>query len=495
MPSRVAVRAALLAALTLVALVVLAAPASAHTISGPKPSNYRSWIVSIDPPMPGVSVRVVDLGSQIELTNRTGSEAIVLGYVGEPYLRVGPDGAFENIHSEATYVNKGRKGGTVPEGVDTASDAKPEWRKISDGNSVRWHDHRAHWMSDQPPSQVQKDDGRFYQLSKQPIPVVHDGTRSEVVVELDWVPGPSGIVWIPVLAALFALGLFAALLPRWRIPLALLIGFLVLVDAAHSIAYVIPRPGTNLDKSLQFLAGSFVSVVIWFVSVPTIIGILRRKAEALYGVVFVGVMVALIGGATDLSALWKSQIPNAGPALATRLEVAISLGLGAGLATGAVVRMVRSGRRSQLAAGDGDGRWLSLLVVGLSDSELARIAHDLDADEVLEVATRELAARLEPASHEFTAGSLDVRVMAGDREHEWTLAAAGETVVAERGRGRAPAAVVHMTFPVALQLLAGTVPAADKRIRVDGDEAFYARIAPLVPERTTPVADAPASAL
>lgn len=495
MPSRVAVRATLLAAFTVVALVVLAAPASAHTISGPKPSNYRSAIVSVDPPMPGVSLRVVDLGSRIELTNRTDSDAIVLGYVGEPYLRVGPDGAFENIHSEATYLNKGRKGGTVPEGVDTAPEAKPDWRKISDGNSVRWHDHRAHWMSDQPPPQVQKDDSRFYQLSKQPIPVVHDGTRSDVVVALDWVPGPSGIAWLPVLGALFALGLFAACLPGWRIPLAILLGFLVVVDAAHSIAYVIPRPGNNVDKSLQFLGGSFVSVVIWFVSVPTIVGILRRKAEALYGVVFVGLMVALIGGATDLSALWKSQIPNAGPAVVTRLEVVISLGLGAGLATGAVVRMVRSGRRTQRAAGDGAGRWLSLLVVGLSDAELARIAHDLDADEVLEVATRELAARLAPAAGAFTAGSLDLRVTTGEREHEWTLCSADDTVVAARGRGRVPAAVVHMSFPVALQLLAGTVAAGDKRIRVDGDEAFYTRVAPFLPEQATPVADAPASAL
>ena len=60
---------------------------------------------------------------------------------------------------------------------------------------------------------------------------------------------------------------------------------------------------------------------------------MRRRVEALYGVVFVALMVALIGGATDLSALWKSQLPDAGPAWLTRVEVVIALGLGGGLAS------------------------------------------------------------------------------------------------------------------------------------------------------------------
>ena len=66
------------------------------------------------PAVPGITARVVDLGNKFELTNRTSTEITVLGYEGEPYLRIGPNGVFENLHSQATYINRTRLGGTVP---------------------------------------------------------------------------------------------------------------------------------------------------------------------------------------------------------------------------------------------------------------------------------------------------------------------------------------------------------------------------------------------
>ncbi|MEA2703509.1 MAG: hypothetical protein QOD63_1454, partial [Actinomycetota bacterium] len=67
--------------------LVLAPPADAHTVSTARPTNYRSEIVSIDPPTPGLRVRLLDLGGKVELTNRGADEVTVLGYQGEPYLR------------------------------------------------------------------------------------------------------------------------------------------------------------------------------------------------------------------------------------------------------------------------------------------------------------------------------------------------------------------------------------------------------------------------
>ncbi len=89
--------------------VLTAPPASAHTLSGPKPTNYRTRVVSVDPPMPGVVVRAVALGS-IGVTNHTDTEVVVYGYENEPYLRVGPLGVFENLHSGRDvrqYVTEG----------------------------------------------------------------------------------------------------------------------------------------------------------------------------------------------------------------------------------------------------------------------------------------------------------------------------------------------------------------------------------------------------
>src|SRR5258705_160225 len=80
-----------------VAVVLMAVPASAHNASGPRPTNYLTTLGSISPRIPGVTVRVVELGNKLELTNRTDTDVVVLGYNRDPYLRVGPRGLYENL--------------------------------------------------------------------------------------------------------------------------------------------------------------------------------------------------------------------------------------------------------------------------------------------------------------------------------------------------------------------------------------------------------------
>jgi hypothetical protein len=496
-----ALRIAIVAVGAVAVALLAAAPASAHTISGPKPTNYRSRVLSITPPVPGVSVRVVDLGAKIELTNRTDSDVTVLGYEDEPYLRIGPNGVFENLHSQATYINRTRQGGTVPVGVDTSPTAKPEWKKISDGHSHRWHDHRIHWMGAQPPPSVAAAPGQFDHVSTQRITIVHDGRSSIIAVTLDWVPGPSAWPWVVPMVLLFVLGLALALKPGWWRALAILLAFLVVCDMVHAIGYEIPRPGSNPAKTAQFFAGTFVSVAVWIAAVPTVIALWRRRIEAMYGVAFVGLMVALVAGVSDLSTLWKSQLPGAGPAWLSRLEVSVALGLGAGLAVGALIRMFRS--RAPKTDDDGGGRWLSLLVAGLSDGELARIVRELDADEVLEVACRDLAARAAPIAEAFDAGAVLIVADDCDPIVAWSVAP-GETagtLRATRGPVEGTRLQLRAPFAALLQLLAGTLTVDDALARslltTAGDTAFLDELAPYLPEvalATSPTSDpAPAS--
>lgn len=492
-----------------------ATPASAHTISGPKPTNFRTRIVGFSPATPGITAQVVDLGNQFEITNRTSTEITVLGYESEPYLRIGPEGVFENLHSQATYINKTRTLGTVPPGIDTRPTATPEWKKISSGRSARWHDHRIHWMSTQPPPPVAAAPGSFYHLSQENVVFVRDGQRVAIAVALDWVPGPSGWPWLPAVGVLFALGLVAALQSRWWRVLAVLVGVIVVSDIAHAIGFEIPRPGANPTKFVQFLGGSFVSIAVWIAAAPTIITLLRRRVEALYGVVFVGLLIALIGGATDLSALWKSQIPDAGPAWLTRVEVVIALGIGSGLVIGALIRMLRS--RHTAVENRTRGKWLSVLVTGLSDAELARIVPELDADEVLDVALRELATRAETIAGAFAAGSMAFVLSDQPGPSTWSITRAdgstdgpdGSTAGSDRRNGTAPlaarkgtaepeAAGLHAPFVVMLQLLAGTLAVGDAIARglveVTGDSEFVAQLAPYIPEWSTSGTGDPASA-
>lgn len=89
-------RATLAAVLAVGWILVLATPASAHTVSGVGATNWKSVLTSVSPTVPGLSVRLVEGGSRLEVTNH-GPEILVLGYDGEPYLRVGPEGVFENL--------------------------------------------------------------------------------------------------------------------------------------------------------------------------------------------------------------------------------------------------------------------------------------------------------------------------------------------------------------------------------------------------------------
>ncbi len=462
-------------------LLVFAAPASAHTISGPKPTNFRSTVVSVTPPAPGVDVSIVDLGAKIQLTNHTNREVLVLGYEGEPYLRVGPQGVFENINSAATYLNTTVKGGVVPGDVNTDPTATPNWKKISDGNTARWHDHRAHWMGGSLPPQVQAQPDQFHRIGIGLITFEQSNTKHAIGIALDWVPGPSPVPWIPVLVIGFVGALvLVGFMHRERI-VAGVIAALVVVDALHAIAFEVARPGSPLAKTAQFFGQSFVSIIVWIIAIPTVIGLWRRRAEAMYGVLFVGVMIALVGGATDAPSLWKSDLPPAGPAWATRLEVALSLGVGAGLAIGALVQIVRRQRTARPERTQ--GMWLSALVVGLREDELERIANELDVEEVGDAALRDFATRCNAAATAFDAGGFLVTV---DGAHEWTIKRSDDGVVAARGRAEPVAAELRVGFATLLQLLAGTVTLDRARTNgtvVDGDETLVSALAPCLSER------------
>lgn len=483
-PYAVMKRIALVAAAAIALLVAAAAPASAHSEPGIRPTNYRSRVVSMTPPLPGVTARVIELGNKLELTNRTTQEITVLGYEGEPYLRVGPAGVFENLHSEATYINRTRQGGSIPAGVDTGSDTVPKWRKVSNNRFASWHDHRIHWMGAKPPPVVAQSSATFHHLSQRNVVLRFNDQSVAVAVDLDWVPPSSGLPWLPLLIALFLFGGIVVAAPRWSRPSAVLLIILVLVDIAHTIGFEIPHRGNNLTKTLQFFAGNVVSLAVWFAALLTTIALKRRRGEAAYGVILVALLVALIGGAANLSSLWKSQLPTAGPRWLTQIEVVISLGLGAGLVVGGFARLVRE--RTPIPRVPTTPR-LSILVSGLSDDELKWMVRNLDGREILDVAFRDLAIRAAPLCDALTGRSIQFVATTGQRNATWVLAqsnATGELQVVRRHE--VSDAEIHASFEVFLRLLAGTVTMSDAvalgEITAVGDRALLALFAVYLPE-------------
>ncbi|HEY3009994.1 MAG TPA: hypothetical protein VGJ63_18280, partial [Micromonosporaceae bacterium] len=170
-------------------LVAPATAASAHGADAPDATAYRTAVTGITPPQPGLTVRAVEAGARLELTNHTGKTVEVLGYSGEPYLEVRPDGTYQNVNSPATYLNATLAGDTaVPATADPT--APPSWRRVSGATTVRWHDQRTHRLSPGLPPAAAADPSRSHRLRDWAVPLREEARTFEIRGTLDWIPPP-----------------------------------------------------------------------------------------------------------------------------------------------------------------------------------------------------------------------------------------------------------------------------------------------------------------
>jgi hypothetical protein len=320
-------RAGVVAGLALALVGAAAGPAAAHAVgTGTEASNYRTTVHGIEQGVPGISVRAL-AGGLLELTNTTDQEVVVLGYRLEPYLRVGRDGVFENQRSPSTYTNRFR---TAPTSIPPEFDPKaaPEWRRIGDGPSAGWHDHRAHWASPDPAA-VKANPGAVHVVVPDWQIPLRQGNRTMVVRgDITWVPGPAPWPW-----ALTALGLFGAALAAaggYRRPKVLAVVALVAVaaDVVHTAGALLASTAPLATQ----LYGTATAAAGWVVSGLAAFRLLRGRADT--GLIYLllgGVFLTLAGALPDLSALARSQLPSAFGPVVTRAAITFTLGLGAAM--------------------------------------------------------------------------------------------------------------------------------------------------------------------
>ncbi|RQX18409.1 hypothetical protein DDE19_07590, partial [Micromonospora ureilytica] len=344
-------RAGLVAAATGLVTVISAAPAAAHGADAPDGTDYRTRTTGVAPARPGLEVRVVEAGARLELTNNSGRAIEVIGYSGEPYLRVGPDGVFENTHSPATYLNRTITGDTaLPAEADPA--AAPSWRRIADGTTARWHDQRALWQESAPPAAVRAAPDREHRVRDWTIPL-RDGTDPVVIGgTLDWVPPPDAYTWWAVtivgLLAVGALGLLAASAPAGARALSAL-GVLLIVGGALAVGYPV---GRELDAGAQGVGGVLVGLLsgqIW--SLLTGLGAiaagwyaLSRRPAADFVVALAGSCLALFSGAANAAVFARSIAPVPWSPTTARVLVALFLISGAGATAAGVLRLHATSR-------------------------------------------------------------------------------------------------------------------------------------------------------
>jgi len=342
------VRQLLVVLLFVLAGLLVAGPAQAHVGGGTAGSDFDGRVLAVTPSMPGVSVRVLQFGDDVELVNASSTEVMVPGYSDEPYLRIGPDGVWRNRNSPATYINLDLYGrASLPAYAD--SHAVPDWEQVSTEASYVWHDHRTHWMSaGRLPPEVAADPSRPHRVFEWEIPVFHGARKAVVTGELTWSPPPSPwLVW-PLYLVLALLGLAAGLLARSPRPL----GVLLLVGAVAAVwhAATTPAPAASTGSHAGALVSALLPAVL--VLLMAVLGV--RAARSGRGVM-TGLMALLMGwlllveGLPDVDVLWTSHVLSNGPGLVARAAVAVMVALGAGLVVGGgfAARRFRSARAVQ----------------------------------------------------------------------------------------------------------------------------------------------------
>ncbi|MDG4808178.1 hypothetical protein O7634_15590 [Micromonospora sp. WMMD1120] len=344
-------RAALVAATVCVATLLGAAPAAAHGADAPDATDYRTRTSGVTPARPGLAVRVVEAGARLELTNNTGRAVEVIGYSGEPYLRVGPNGVFENRNSPATYLNRTITGDTaLPAEADPA--APPSWQRVADGTTARWHDRRALWQESTPPAAVRADPEREHRVRDWTVPLRDGADPVAIVGTLDWVPPPDAYTWWAVsivgLLAVGALGLVAAASPAGVRALSAL-GALLVVGGAVAVAYSV---GREVDAGAQGIGGVLTGLLsgqIWSLltglgAVAAGLYALRRRPAGDFAVALAGACLALFAGVANAAVFARSIAPVPWSPEVARVMVAVVLVVGAGATAAGVLRLHATSR-------------------------------------------------------------------------------------------------------------------------------------------------------
>ncbi|MGC5050460.1 hypothetical protein ACLQ2S_03240 [Micromonospora sp. DT48] len=346
-------RAGLLLTGTITAILATAAPALAHGADAPNGTDYRVSVTGVTPDGTDLRVRVIEAGARLELTNTGDTPVEVIGYSGEPYLRVGPDGVYENTRSPATYLNRTIVGDTaLPAEVDPA--AEPRWRRVDSGTTARWHDQRALWREAQPPAQVRAAPDREHRVRDWVVPLRHADGPSEIRGTLDWVPPPDAYTWwvgaVVGALAVGALGVLPAASAPGRRALAAIGGVL----AVGGVAAVALAVGRALDGGAEggavlpaLLTGPLWTLVT---GVGAIVAgarvVVAERSHADFVVALAGACLALFAGVPNVAGFARAVLPTPWPPTVTRILVVLVVVGGAGALAAALLRLHAAGRRA-----------------------------------------------------------------------------------------------------------------------------------------------------
>jgi hypothetical protein len=188
----------------LVAALALASSAAAHGPFGGG-VGYVSTVSGLSPPVLGVVVTVLGGDDRLQLVNYSGKTVTIDGYQGEPFVRFTSTGVYENVRSPATYQSLVRDPSKAPMPPSADAKAPPVWRKVSEGSTFAWHDHRIHWTHRELPAVIKKAPRETHLIFRWRVPGHAGPKRFAVEGFLGYRPPPdatnggTSIWWIAAL--------------------------------------------------------------------------------------------------------------------------------------------------------------------------------------------------------------------------------------------------------------------------------------------------------
>lgn len=269
-------------------LVALAAPASADPA---RPTNYHSEVTGLEPSTDAVDVDVVGGDAFLRITVEPGHEVTILGYSGEPYVRILSDGTVEqNERSPAVQFNNdryGRSGSQDGLGDEEIRAMEPDWRKVGDDGTFVWHDHNSHWMSTTLPPQLGGEQSGVV-FDDWVVPIEVDGVSTEVHGTLVRDAPPSIVPWL-ALAAVFAV---IVVLVALRTDALVVVGVALTLSALA--AFAVSAAG-QFDLPAQAGRQYHLVAVPVIAAIAAAVGVLLRKVPS---------GLALVAGAAVSLPIW-----------------------------------------------------------------------------------------------------------------------------------------------------------------------------------------------
>lgn len=251
-----------------------------------------------------------DSDRALHLTVRSGHSVVVLGYLGEPFLRLDRRGVAVNAASPTAA-----SAGVLKKGTEVTA-AAPVWLLRRGRRSVVWHDARVQSL---PAGQTR---GTWA------VPVIVDGRRGRITGAIERLRKPALWPWL-VLVGIVAVG--AGALAIRREPRTLRTATIAL-GAVAGVAAVVTATGFAVDTYAS--PGTWIAGADEIVFAAVGLGLLARGPVVAH--VGAGIGLGLLAVAVGLSkgdALLHPLVLSAIPGEMTRLLVVVAVGAGAAAAT------------------------------------------------------------------------------------------------------------------------------------------------------------------